>query len=137
MSARAADAELEALEEQAFKQAAALVEPSIVRVQTVGGLDRVGGVLTGTGPTTGVIVSADGYIVSSAFNFAAKPASILVQLPDGRRFPAREVATDRLKMLTLIKIEAADLVPAVAAPSGEIKVGQWAIALGRTYENAA
>ena len=41
---------LDALEEQAFKQATALVEPSIVRIETVGGLDRVGQVLVGDGP---------------------------------------------------------------------------------------
>lgn len=121
-------------EEQAFKQAVAFVEPSVVRIQTVGGLDRVGQVLTGTGPTTGVVVSPDGFIISSAFNFASKPASILVELPDGRRFPANEVATDRLRMLTLLKIEANQLKPAVAADADSVRVGQWGIAVGRTYD---
>jgi serine protease Do len=128
------DAALERLEEQAFKQAAALVGPSVVQIQTVGGLDRVGSLLTGTGPTTGVVVSADGYVISSAFNFVSKPASVLVTLPDGRRFPARVVANDRSRMLTLLKIEAADLVFARAAPKSSFRVGQWAIALGRTFE---
>src|SRR6059058_4736077 len=76
--------DLEALEEQAIKQAAAVVAPSMVRIETVGGLDRVGQLLTGTGPTTGIVVSADGYIISSAFNFVSKPAAVLVTLPDGR-----------------------------------------------------
>ncbi|MBT6156570.1 MAG: PDZ domain-containing protein [Planctomycetaceae bacterium] len=132
-NAIAADAKTEALEEQAFKQAAALAAESVVRVQTIGGIDRVGQVLTGTGPTTGVIVSADGYIISSAFNFASKPASVLVQLPDGRRFSAETVATDRLKMLTLLKIDAKGLIPAVAAKKDSVKVGQWAVAMGRTF----
>jgi serine protease Do len=131
---RAADQRLEELEEQAFRQAAALAAPSIVRVQTVGGLDRVGQVLTGTGPTTGIVVSPDGFIVSSAFNFASKPTSILVQLSDGRRFPATQVATDRSKMLTLMKIEATDLVPLPAADAQTVRVGQWAIALGKTFD---
>ena len=96
-------ASIELKEEQAIKQAAAVVAPSLVRIETVGGLDRVGQVLTVTGPTTGIIVSPDGYIISSAFNFAARPASILVTLPDGRRLPAMQIATDKLKMLTLIK----------------------------------
>ena len=129
----AGDEKTEALEEQAFKQVAALAGASVVRIQTVGGLDRVGQVLTGTGPTTGVVVSEDGYIISSAFNFASKPASILVQLPDGRRFSTRQVATDRLKMLTLLKIETTDLVPAEPAAKEAVRVGQWAIALGRTF----
>jgi len=125
---------LDVLEEQAFKEAAALVSPSVVRIQTVGGLDRVGDVLTATGPTTGVVVSADGYIISSAFNFISKPASILVQLADGRRFPAVLVATDRSKMLALLKTEASGLTPAPAAPREKARVGHWAIALGRTYD---
>jgi serine protease Do len=130
----AADGKLEALEEQAFKQAAALVDPCLVRIETVGGLEQVGEVLLGTGPTSGVIVSEDGYIISSSFNFVSKPASILVTLSDGRRFPAKQVANDKLRLLTLLKVDATGLTPAKAAPRDEIKVGQWAIALGRTFD---
>jgi serine protease Do len=127
-------AALDALEEQTFRQAAALVAPSLVRIDTVGGLDRVEQVLTGTGPTTGVIVGAEGYIISSAFNFASRPASILVTLPDGRRLPAAAVATDKVKMLTLLKVEAADLPVPVPAPREAFRVGQWTIALGKTLD---
>ncbi|MBS0203696.1 MAG: PDZ domain-containing protein [Planctomycetes bacterium] len=134
LSAFAADGKLEALEEQAFKQAAALVDPSLVRIETVGGLEQVGEVLLGTGPTSGLVVSEDGYIISSSFNFVSKPASILVTLADGRRFPARQVANDKLRLLTLLKIDAAGLSPAKAAPRGELRVGQWTIALGRTFD---
>jgi serine protease Do len=135
-SAVASDQPLDALEEQAFKQAAALVGPSVVRIQTVGGLDRVGELLTGTGPTTGVVVSNDGYIISSSFNFVARPSSILVTLPtETQPVPAQVVATDHSKMLTLLKIDGRDnLVPAPAAPRDSIRVGQWAIALGRAFD---
>ncbi len=130
----AQNASLEALEEQALREAVALVDPSLVRIETVGGLDQAQNVLFGTGPTSGVVVSSDGYVISSSFNFAAKPASILVTLPDERRFPAKVVAHDKQRMLTLLKIEAENLKPAVAAPRDGIKVGAWAIALGRTYD---
>ncbi|QDT41168.1 Putative serine protease HtrA [Gimesia alba] len=126
--------DLESLEERAFKQAAAFVNPSIVRIETVGGQERVGKILTGTGPTSGVIVSRDGLIISSAFNFIGKPSSILVTLPDGRRFPAQVVATDHLKMLTLLKIEAQNLPVPLAVPENELQVGMWSIALGRTFD---
>lgn len=128
--------QLERLEEQAFQQAAALADPSIVRIETVGGLDLVGQVLTGTGPTTGVVVSEDGYIITSSFNFVSNPSSVLVQLQDERRFPAEIVSQDRARMLTLLKIEAQGLIPLEAVPKEEIFVGQWSIALGRTYENS-
>jgi len=132
---QADDPNLTDLEEQAFKQAAALVEPSIVRIETVGGLDRVGKVLVGDGPTTGVIVSKDGYIISSSFNFVSKPTSILVRMPDGRPKAAKIVATDHSKMLTLLKIDADGLTPPEIADKDSVKVGQWALAMGRTYDS--
>lgn len=134
VSAQAPTPDLEALEERAFKQAAAFVNPSIVRIETVGGQDRVGKIMTGTGPTSGVIVSRDGLIISSAFNFIGKPSSILVTLPDGRRFPAQVVASDHLKMLTLLKIDAHNLPVPLALPENELQVGMWSIALGRTFD---
>ncbi|MCY2965873.1 MAG: trypsin-like peptidase domain-containing protein, partial [Planctomycetota bacterium] len=130
----AAQQDLDAKEEAAFRQAAALVAPSIIKIETVGGLDRVQQVLLGTGPTTGVAVAADGYIISSAFNFISRPATILATLPDGRRLPAKQVATDHLRMLTLLKIEADNLVPAQAAPTTDLRVGQWALAMGKSLD---
>jgi len=127
---------VEQAEEQAFKEAAVLASPSIVRIDTVGGLDIVGRTLTSKAPTTGLIVSEDGFIVSSAFNFLSKPASVLITLPDGRRFPAKTVATDRLRMITLLKIEVSGLKVPIVSPKAGIKVGQWSIALGRTYDSA-
>jgi serine protease Do len=131
-----ADGVVEALEETAFKQAAALADPSVVRIETVGGLEQVDEVLLGAGPTSGVVVSSDGYIISSSFNFVGKPASILVTLPDGRRFAAKQVANDRLRLLTLLHVEVDGLIPAKPAPMKETRVGQWALALGRTLDNS-
>ena len=127
-------AEQEEKEEQAFQQAAALVAPTVVRIETVGGLDRVSGQLAATGPTTGVIVAADGWIISSAFNFVTQPEQVLVTLSDGRRLAAKLVATDRSKMLTLLKVDEQNLPVAQPAPPESMRVGQWAIALGRTLE---
>src|SRR5438270_13753855 len=77
--------------EQALKAAAARVAPSVVQVETTGGTEMIGGggprergFRKGTGPTTGLVVAADGYVLSSAFNFANRPASIVVAVP-GRR----------------------------------------------------
>ncbi|MBI2825673.1 MAG: PDZ domain-containing protein [Planctomycetia bacterium] len=134
-SAARAQQSLPQLEEQAMRAAVARVAPSVVKIETVGGLERVGKVLVGTGPTTGLVVSSDGYIVSSAFNFAQKPSSILVGLADGTRTPARLVATDHQRMLVLLKVTVDELLPVPeAVPENEIQVGQWSIAVGRTFE---
>lgn len=129
---RAADLDL--MEEKAFRAAVDNVAPSVVRIETVGGLDRVGDVQFGPGPTTGLVIAEDGYIVSSAFNFIHQPSSILIQLPDQTRKPAVVVATDHNRMLVLLKIETNKPLPVPdPTPADEIRVGQWAIAVGRTF----
>src|SRR5262245_7708160 len=127
--------DLEGLEEQAIRSAVATVAPSVVRIETVGGLERVGQVLVGTGPTSGLIVSEDGFIVSSAFNFIQQPTSILVVLPGGQRAAARIVARDHARMIVLLKVNAESKLPVpIAVPRNEVSVGQWSIAVGRTYD---
>ena len=56
----------------------------------------------GVGPTTGLVVAPDGYVVSSAFNFANKPSAVFVAIPGRReRLVAKVVATDQTRMITL------------------------------------
>ncbi len=129
-----------ALLEQATKRAAAQVAPSIVKIETSGGTEVIARgprgrqVRKGTGPTTGVIVDPDGYVISSAFNFANKPSDIFVSIPGQERKVAEVVATDQTRMLTLLKVDAASLPVPKAYPRQEIQVGQWSIALGRTLD---
>lgn len=128
--------DLESQEEQAIKAAADRVAPSVVRIETFGGLESVGGQLVADGPTTGLVVSEDGYVISSAFNFVQKPSSILVQLPGGgKRAAAEIVARDNARMLVLLKVNADEKLPvAPVVPREEMVVGQWTIALGRAYD---
>ncbi len=127
--------DLEFLEEQAIRSAVATIAPSVVRIETIGGLERVGGVLVGTGPTSGLAVSDDGYIISSAFNFIQQPTSILVTLPGGQRGAAKIVARDHARMLVLLKVQTESKLPVpIAVSRSEVTVGQWAIAVGRTYD---
>lgn len=121
--------------ERAIVAATDRVAPSLVRIETLGGLDKVGAVLIGTGPTTGMIVGKNGLIISSAFNFAQKPAQILVYLHDGSRHPAKLIATDNNQKLVLLKIEIDRELPVPeAAPVKELRVGQTVIALGRAFD---
>ncbi|MCA8990834.1 MAG: PDZ domain-containing protein [Planctomycetaceae bacterium] len=126
--------EIAALEETSFQQAVAAVDPSVVRIETVGGVDLVGEVLTAAGPTTGVVVSADGFIITSRFNFISKPTSIVVTLADGTKLPAQIVGDDMSRMLTLLKVDASGLSPIQPAPVESSRIGSWALAVGRTFE---
>src|SRR5258708_4875954 len=97
-AAQPADALNEAAE-QALRAAAAKVAPAVVLIETTGGTEMVGGgrqqIRKGVGATTGLIVGADGYVISSAFNFANKPTGVFVTVPRRKeRFVAKTVATD-------------------------------------------
>jgi serine protease Do len=128
-----AEATLEQLEEQVIRQATDSVAPSVIRIETIGGLEKVGEVLLSDGPTTGLAVSEDGYILSSAFNFVGQPTSILVTTPSGKRAAAQIVARDRSRMLVLLKANSDETFPvAPLVPRDQLQVGQWSIALGRT-----
>lgn len=130
--------DLDAANEMALRAAAERVAPSVVLIETAGGSDRVGtagdgaGARKGAGPTTGLIVAADGYVITSAFNFANKPSSITVSVPGrSERFLGKVIATDHARMLTLIKIDATSLAMPAAVPLKDIQIGQWSVALGR------
>jgi S1-C subfamily serine protease/predicted esterase len=140
---RADDPTVASLEEEAMKAAVSRVAPAIVQIETAAGRDIVASrqgderMRKGTGPTSGLIVSSDGYIISSAFNFADKPSAVFVAVPgkSGRQV-AQVVANDHTRMLTLLKIEASGLPVPQAAPKNEIQVGQSVAALGRTWVGA-
>jgi S1-C subfamily serine protease len=124
------------LEQQALDAARMAVEESVVQITTIGGLEQVDQVLLAQGPTTGLIISADGYIVSSAFGLAGHPTSILVRLPGGKQVAARIVARNTSRMVVLLKVESDQpLAAALAADRDTFRVGAWSIALGRTFRS--
>lgn len=133
----AQEGDLDRVLESAVKSAVNRVAPCIVQIQTVGGQEFLGSgrdaVQRGQGPTTGLIVGADGWILSSSFNFANKPTAITVHLP-GRKEPAfaKVVAHDRTRQVTLLKVEADGLPTPTPVPAGQLKIGQWVVAVGRT-----
>ena len=129
-------ADLEKLEEEAFRAAVEKVAPSVVQIETVGGQEQVAGMLAGTGPTTGVVLESEGYIISSSFNLAHNPAAIFVRLADGRRLAATLVAADESRKVSLLKVAPEKpLAAAEIADPAEIRVGQWAIAVGRAFDH--
>lgn len=138
--------------ENAMKAAVAKVAPTVVKIETAGGAEVVGGgkkgppgaggpgVRKGTGPTTGLIVSPDGLVISSSFNFANKPASIYVTIPGKGRFVYEAVANDQTRMLTLLRPAPKEnplkgLPVPEAFPKQDVEVGLWCLSLGRTLDN--
>src|SRR5437016_3993034 len=134
-SSAAAQEDLNALLEKMTKEAAKSAGASVVQIETRGGADMVvagpkGQVIRkALGPTTGVIVDPDGFIITSAFNFLNNPPIILVRIPGqaGEPLVATKVATDKSRMLTLLKVDAKKLPVASAVSKSEMREGQWSI----------
>jgi len=123
------------LEQDALGAAAEFAQRSVVQIETFGGRDFVGDTAVAAGPSSGTVVKADGWIITSLFQFRGDPASITVMLPDGRRKAAKLVARDHARELALLKIDTDEpLVPAEPSPRSSWQIGQWTIALGKTFD---
>ena len=84
------------------------------------------------GSGSGVIISADGYIVTN--NHVVDGADELtVTLNDNKEFSARIIGTDKTSDLALIKIDVNGLTPIAIANSDDIKVGEWVLAVGNPF----
>lgn len=146
--------ELMRAQQEAFRAAAERVKRCVVTIETVGGTQPVEGgaapttgpgnrrrgpaqrpgFIVADGPTTGLIYSPDGLIITSSFNFVRDPSVITVILPDGRRFVGELLARDEVRRLAMLRINATDLpVPEWIRDRGALRVGQWVIALGRGF----
>jgi len=122
-----------------LRQAIARVRPSVVTIESFGGVTATEGVIggirqQGEGNTTGVIISSDGLVVTSLFNFVRSPRIITVILADGQRKVATLLGRDLTRNLCLLQLQdVADLPVAQWVPTAEMAVGQYAISVGVGY----
>jgi serine protease Do len=139
----------------AFKAAARTIRPSLVNVQTIRNVESQGffeipdpfGDFFGRnffdrqqppepreerGLGSGVVVSADGYILTN--NHVVDGATeVRIKLSDDREFKASIVGTDAKTDLAVLKIEASDLTPAKMGDSDALEVGDWVVAVGNPF----
>ena len=110
-----------------------IVAPNLVRIETIGGHEKVNNEFANEGTSTGVLIDQEGHIITGAFNFLHDPASILIIFSDGTKKVATKVATDRLRMLTLLKTNdftGGNGVPLPMRSKESIRVGERCIAVG-------
>ena len=87
-----------------------------------------------SGIGSGVILSADGYILTNThvvtLEGATTSANIQVKFSDGRIVGARLVGTDPTNDLAVVKVDATGLQPATFADSSKLNVGDAVLAIG-------
>jgi Do/DeqQ family serine protease len=124
-----------------FVNASAAVTPAVVHIKTTyaatssrrNTLEELFGSPRSSAPArasgSGVIISADGYIVTN--NHVVENASAMeVVLPDRRSFTGRLVGRDPSTDLALVKIEGTGLPIVTLGNSDEVRVGEWVLAVG-------
>lgn len=81
---------------------------------------------------SGVIISADGYVVTN--NHVIQGADeVLVSLDDGRELRAKVVGRDPQTDIAVVKVDAADLPAVTFADSSRIEVGDRVLAIGNPF----
>ena len=95
--------------------------PSVVSV--------ISALAAGNSTGTGVVLSADGYIVTNA-HVVEDAVSISVLLTGGQTHEARLVGADAVSDLAVLHIEAEGLTPAVFGDSAALQVGDSVAAIG-------
>ncbi len=86
-----------------------------------------------SGLGSGVIVSADGYILTN-YHVIEGADEIEVSLNDNRKFRAKVIGTDPESDLSVLKIAADGKLPAITfAPANSLRVGDVVLAIGNPF----
>jgi serine protease Do len=107
----------------------AAVRDSVVTITSAGSSSRGFATIPSSGVGSGIVLSADGYILTNK-HVVADSRSLVVELADGEQFDATIVGESPDQDLALIKIDATGLTPAVIGDPASLQVGQTVIAIG-------
>ncbi len=81
---------------------------------------------------SGVIISADGYIVTN-HHVVENASKLTVKLPNGKTYDAKLIGTDADTEIALIKIEEEGLPALAFGSSDALRLGEWVLAIGNPY----
>ncbi len=107
----------------------AVVRNSVVTITSQGFSSRGFSQIPSTGVGSGILLTADGYILTNK-HVVAGSQSLTVELADGTQYPATVIKQSDDKDLALVKIDGHGLTPAVIGDSAALQVGQTLVAIG-------
>ena len=94
---------------------------------------RVRGGRVATGGGSGVVITPDGFMLTSAHVVAGTDRKVEATFVDGREVAAEVVGADPLSDLAVLRSDAADLVPAELGDAERLRVGQLVVAIGNPH----
>lgn len=105
------------------------VSPSIVSISTKSSYMNFFGMSSSTNTGSGVVLSEDGYILTSS-SLVGNNGETSVILPDKSKRSAEVIGMDENKDIAILKIEATGLKPVTLGNSDEVMAGDVAIVIG-------
>ncbi len=91
---------------------------------------RVRGGRVATGGGSGVVITPDGFMLTSAHVVTATDGKVEASFVDGREVTAEVVGADPLSDLAVLRSETGGLIPAVLGDAERLRVGQLVVAIG-------
>ena len=92
-------------------------------------IDSVVSIICDSGTGTGVVLSANGYIVTNC-HVIEGASSVEVLLRDDRQLPAQIIGYDNISDLAVLRVDATDLKPAEFGDDASLRVGDAVAAIG-------
>jgi len=83
---------------------------------------------------SGVVISADGYVITNNHVVGENVREITIALSDKREIRGTVVGTDPATDIALLKIPARNLAVLPWADSSQLKVGEWVLAIGSPFQ---
>ena len=83
---------------------------------------------------SGVIISADGYVVTNNHVVGENVREITIALPDKREIKGKVIGTDPITDIALLKIAVTSLPVVPWGDSNQLKVGEWVLAIGSPFQ---
>ena len=85
------------------------------------------------GAGSGVVLTPDGFMLTSAHVLAGRSRTGRATFTDGREFPFSVVGRDPLSDLAVVRTEGRDLQPATLGDAERLRVGQLVVAIGNPH----
>jgi S1-C subfamily serine protease len=83
---------------------------------------------------SGVLISADGYVVTNSHVIGSEKAEVTVIFSDKHETPARIIGIDKVTDLALVKVDKPGQPPLKWGDSAQARVAEWVLAIGSPYQ---
>jgi S1-C subfamily serine protease len=85
------------------------------------------------GGGSGVVVTPDGFMLTSAHVVAGGTSHVRASFVDGKEVGVEVIGTDPLSDLAVLRADGADFVPALLGDAESLRVGQLVVAIGNPH----